>query len=733
MFLSKAKKSFALLPILVYSNFLSEQANKKERLNKQKDETGHNDCQSLEKQQYIGGSGIALAAILTCFALPLTADEINKDIPIAVKTTANTSSSNNITELGEIKVVSAAGYEQNIADAPASIYVINKEELEKKSFNDLTDILKNVPGVYVSGGSTGKDILIRGMGRDYTLYLIDGKPMANTNEAYSLNGGGAGFATNSLPPVSMIERIEVVRGPMSSLYGSEAMGGVINIITKKVPKEWSGSMKGEYTKSRNDRSEDGYQTSVNIAGPIIQDLLSLQTYGSTLKVDESNFLGGNSDYDSRNFGAKTILDINDANNAWVNYEYSKQKSATNPSKSIAANATATNTVQAIRQTYSVGHDLKLDDLDVSSYLQRAVRVNPNRGGIKYDVLTFNTQANYFFDTNVLTLGAQYKKEKLDDTGTNRFANKPILRRWSYSLFAEDEWSIFDNFALIGGIRFNDSDAFKTYINPRIYAVYHITDDLIVKGGVASGYKAPTLRQSSDEFAGVTGGGSTSRNHIMVGNPDLKPETSISYEVALEYDSKDIGLSTSLTAYHTNYKDYIARVVTCTTPNPAPGNEACERNGEFWHNIYDYFNISDSEIEGIEATLRYNLLRNLVLSATYTYTSSKQTSGDNKGEPLNSVSKHIASANIDFDITKMLSLWSQYTYTGAYKEPSTILAANAAKNKSYSLVDIGMVVKLKNSLRLNFGIYNLLNKEITSDTHGKFIDGRRVALGFVSDF
>jgi outer membrane receptor for ferrienterochelin and colicins len=590
-----------------------------------------------------------------------------------------------------------------------------------------------VPGVYVNGGSTGKDILIRGMSRDYTLYLIDGKPMANTNEAYSLNGGGAGFAINSLPAVSMIERIEVVRGPMSSLYGSEAMGGVINIITRKVPKEWSGAMKSEYTKSRAFRSEGGYQGSVNVAGPIIPDVLSLQTYGSVLKVDESNFVGGNSNYDSRNFGAKTIWDIDETNSAWANYEYSKQKSATSPGKSIAANATATNTVNAIRQTYSVGHDFKLSDFDVSSYLQRAVRVNPNRGGITYDVLTFNTQANYFTDVNALSLGAQYKNEKLDDTGTNKFTAKPELKRWAYSLFAEDEWSVFDDLSLIGGIRFNDSDAFKTYINPRIYAVYRINDELIVKGGVASGYKAPTLRQSSDEFAGVTGGGSTSRNYIMVGNPDLKPETSVSYEAALEYDNKDIGLSVGLTAYHTNYKDKIATLMTCDTPNAVPGNEACPRNGEMFHRVSEYFNIADSEIEGIEATLRYNLLRNLLFSATYTYTTSEQKSGNSKGEPLNSVAKHMASANIDYDITDRINLWAQYTYTGAYKEPSTISAVNAAKNKSYDLIDIGTVVKLKDSLRLNFGIYNLFNKKIISDTHGKFIDGNRVTLGVVSDF
>ncbi|MDR1460073.1 MAG: TonB-dependent receptor plug domain-containing protein [Campylobacteraceae bacterium] len=180
----------------------------------------------------------AISVLLCCWGVLLAADD-------------------NATKLDTIKVVSATGYEQNIADAPASMFVITKEELENKSFNDLTEVLKNVPGVYIEGGSVFKDISIRGMSSSYTLYLIDGKPMSG-NEAHSPNGMSGGIATNSLPPASMIERIEIVRGPMSSLYGSEAMGGVINIITKKTPQEWSGSFKGEYTKSVNDISEDGY-------------------------------------------------------------------------------------------------------------------------------------------------------------------------------------------------------------------------------------------------------------------------------------------------------------------------------------------------------------------------------------------------------------------------------------------------------------------------------------------
>lgn len=134
-------------------------------------------------------------------------------------------SANETTTLDEVQVVTTAGgYEQNIADAAATISVITKEELENKSYSDVTDVLKNVPGVYVNGGGSNQSISIRGMGASYTLYLIDGKPMQD-NQAFSPNGSGGGNQINFLPPLEAIERIEVVRGPASSLYGSDAMGG----------------------------------------------------------------------------------------------------------------------------------------------------------------------------------------------------------------------------------------------------------------------------------------------------------------------------------------------------------------------------------------------------------------------------------------------------------------------------------------------------------------------------
>ena len=184
------------------------------------------------------------------------------------------------TTLSEV-VVTASGFEQDLKQAPASIAVVTREELESKQFRDLAEALNGVEGIDVMGG-TGKtgglDISIRGMPSEYTLILIDGRRQ-NVAGDVTPNGFGAAH-TSFLPPVSAIERIEVIRGPMSTLYGSDAMGGVINIITRKVAKEWSGSVGvqvgiPEASNQGNQRKFDLY-----FSGPIVQDTLGLTLRGN---------------------------------------------------------------------------------------------------------------------------------------------------------------------------------------------------------------------------------------------------------------------------------------------------------------------------------------------------------------------------------------------------------------------------------------------------------------------
>ncbi|MCO6545988.1 MAG: TonB-dependent receptor plug domain-containing protein, partial [Gilliamella sp.] len=164
-------------------------------------------------------------------------------------------------------VVTASGFSQQVKEAPATISVITPEEIEKKPYRDVTDALKDIPGVNITGGGDSTDISIRGMDAKYTLILVNGKKVS-TRETRP-NSDNSGFEQGWLPPLTAIERIEVVRGPMSSLYGSDAMGGVVNIITKKVSNKWQSGIRLESVIPYRSKEKDTYTGSFSTMGPII--------------------------------------------------------------------------------------------------------------------------------------------------------------------------------------------------------------------------------------------------------------------------------------------------------------------------------------------------------------------------------------------------------------------------------------------------------------------------------
>ena len=142
-------------------------------------------------------------------------------------------------DLGQA-VVTASGFTQDLREAPASMSIVSADTIKEAPARDIGDIVANLPGIEISKSKSGNsNIMIRGFSSDYTLYMIDGKRQ-NSSTGFVKNGFDPNFGFT--PPTSMIERVEVIRGPASTLYGSDAVGGVVNVITKKHPDELTGSL-----------------------------------------------------------------------------------------------------------------------------------------------------------------------------------------------------------------------------------------------------------------------------------------------------------------------------------------------------------------------------------------------------------------------------------------------------------------------------------------------------------
>ncbi|WP_322405963.1 TonB-dependent receptor [Idiomarina sp. PL1-037] len=178
-------------------------------------------------------------------------------------------------------VVTAAGFEQKITEAPASISVISNEEIRSRSFTSLLDAVKYQEGIDIgtSRDKTGQgSISMRGLTGDYTLILVDGIRQNNHGDIYPNNFGGNAF--NHIPPLETIDRIEVIRGPASTLYGADALGGVINVITKKHTEDWSGAVTFGRSMQTNENFGDDFTTDFSATGPLIKNVLSLGVRGS---------------------------------------------------------------------------------------------------------------------------------------------------------------------------------------------------------------------------------------------------------------------------------------------------------------------------------------------------------------------------------------------------------------------------------------------------------------------
>lgn len=624
-------------------------------------------------------------------------------------------------ELEEV-VVTASGYEQKVKNAPASISTIDRETLEKHYYRDVTDALRTIPGVIVTGGGAGdngRDISIRGLPAEYTLILVDGKRQS-TRETRP--NGSAGFEQDFLPPLQAIERIEVIRGPMSTLYGSDAIGGVINIITRKVPDRWGGAVQFDTFIQEDSDSGDRQQANFYAAGPLKQDLVGLQLYGKISRREEDDIIDGYEGKDLRNLTAKLAFTPSDDHDFVLEAGAEEQTRDQHVGRSGRVTGCRGGCSDSFgrytREHYALTHQGRWSFGTSDSYVQRETAENKGR-----DMEITNTVAKSSMvmplGMHVITLGASFEREELYDGTSNQISERTDIDNDKWALFAEDEWMLTETFALTGGVRLDEDENFDSHVSPRLYGVWNPTRRWTLKGGVSTGFRAPDLREITPDFGQVSRGGD------VYGNPDLEPETSVNEEIALLYTS-DWGASAGLTLFHTDFDDKITRV-TCP-PEVCPGGP-----NQFGSDPTYRINVDEAVTQGVEFNLSAPLTATLDFSASYTYTDSEQKSGEYEGEPLTQLPKHLATASLNWQPSERLSPWARLTYRGKESQPTTGPSQSALVAPSYTFVDVGTSYVLAEGTTVNLGVYNLFDEDITYDEYGYVEDGRRYWVGLNLEF
>lgn len=612
-------------------------------------------------------------------------------------------------------VVTATTATRSEADAPASVAVIEGESLRRRPVNDLGDAVRNSVGINLDSVGLGRrGISIRGMSSEHTLILIDGQRINSSASAIAHSDFELGWV-----PTEALERVEIVRGPMSSLYGSEALGGVVNMITRSATDQWRGSVSAQALV--NDHGLDGnqYKTGFYLGGPLVPGKLGLNAWGEYRYRDALR---------TANNPALTALDEQRATTGHVGLSWTPDTQQRIDASVTAGDEeqkgyrggttgpiySAENDVQ--RRRYALSHSGNWDWGTSQLRLYRSTLERISRRSDGADTTSPNRFTDTVLDGRVsfaagpshkLTLGAETRRERLEDPNVTRAGKKSQNH---FALFAQDEILLGERWELVLGGRFDRHEDFGWEASPRAYLLFHATNELIVKGGIGRGFKAPSLKQLSPEYESRAAMGGRG---IIRGNPDLEPETNRSLELGATFNRGT--LSASGTLFRNDVRNLIETVrrPVCDVPGLV---------------CLDYANIAQVRLQGVELTAGVDLSRQWRVETNYTYLDARDIDNNKR---LADRSRHRANVTVVWTATDRFSTRLQAEYTSAQYRSATL-----RDRPGYTQLHWYADYAFDKHLSLFAGVENLTDKRLANDDatlYGRADEGRRYFAGLTARF
>ncbi|WP_043238366.1 TonB-dependent receptor domain-containing protein [Stutzerimonas azotifigens] len=614
-------------------------------------------------------------------------------------------------------VVSATHTERAMRDAPASVSVITHEELAKRPVQDLQEALRGTESLQFNGiGFDRRGISVRGMPSEHTLVLVDGKRISTSSGAIAHSDFDLGWV-----PVEAIERIEVVRGPMSSLYGSEALGGVVNIITRKATDNWKGSGIIDGGVREDGLGGQSHQVGAYLGGPLVPGVLGLTLNGETRRQQETPDFDNErlSELEGRNAnsGSATLSWTPDeAQRIDLTYGAGRERRWRNTETGGTNSAYYESADVIEREQWSLGHsgDWQWGSTQVRAYRNRLDRDNARSDGQApsdpqrlTDSVVDGHLSVPLFDRHLVTLGGEWRKEELEDSSVNAAGDESALHR---ALFLQDEIAFNPDWSLTLGSRFDKHEAFGWEASPRVYLLHHYSDALTFRAGIGRGYKAPSLKQLSPEYAAVGGGG----RFTIYGNPELKPETNTSYELGADYQGAGWSLTGML--FQNDVHDLIQTI--CVSRCGIRGAE-----------VRNYENLEKARIRGLELGGGIDLPANFHWSLNYTYLDARNLTA---GQRLGDRSRHMANSVLKWAPTPGFDAQLRTEYVGSQLAYSSNVAYALP---AYSLWHLELSRKLSDNLTLRGGVENIGDERL-ADQNENFAytePGRTYHVGLVATF
>jgi vitamin B12 transporter len=597
------------------------------------------------------------------------------------------SKTDSVYQLSEV-VISAYRYKTPILNTASSVTVLTEEDLAKTKKNNLYDILRNEAGVnIVQSGGPGKltTINIRGGNPSHTLILIDGVEVNMPSDPTTIYD----FANL---PVSNIERVEILRGPQSTLYGSDAMAGVINIFTKKgddTPAYYLNAEAGTYKSYSGSAGLSGSLNSFNynltLSGMTTGGFSSAsEKYGNTEKDEaENKIAGGRLGY---SFSDNIILNlVSKFTSADADYDQFGGPGGDDPTYLFNMEETVIRpelkiTLGIWEQVIGTSYYRTLRKYSFDSTSAYFAYSNSYYDGKKYKIDWLNNIR--LSERNLLSIGIDAEKENavsnyLEYNSTYIYESSfPESEMNTVGVFLQGNSELFTDAHLSGGLRYDNHNIFGSIVTYRIAPVYYIRNTgTKIKATFGTGFKTPSLFNLYDP---------------TFGNKDLDPEESTGWDLGFEQYFPDENIMLGLTYFSNQYKNLFG-------------------SDENFRTI----NINEAETEGLEFYYSYIPVRQVELKLNYTYTKSvdKNPELDESERRLLRRPDHKAGLRLNYKPVEKLSLNLEYIYTGLRKDKDfSSFPAALLDLDPYSLINIAGTYRLKEYLELYTRFENILDED-----------------------
>ena len=593
-------------------------------------------------------------------------------------------------------IVTATRTEANPNVLGSSVTVITAEELANNRVTTVLEALRAVPGLdVVQSGGPGRitSVFIRGHNSEHTRVMLDGVRLNSST--------GGGYDLGNIA-VNNIERIEIVRGPQSALYGSDAIAGVVNIITKRGREGIHGSVEGA-AGTKGYRSGGLSLSGGNEFGDFSIGYTGNRFDGTSVAAEE---LGNTEEDGWQNHGLSGRVGLNflDDGRTDLFLNYNDDTSDLdgfvwpNPSddpnyererESVSGKLQLSKPIlDWYTQTLSVGlarEDLTGDDPDTAA----------NRYEITSETRTLSAKADFFpFEGDTLSLGYDFERQAGENPGNNIDESLDI-----HSFLIQNHWTYQDTASFTAGIRHDDHETFGGETTFRLAGSAKVPGmGTRFHGSYGTGFRAPTL---NDLYWPNTG--------WAVGNPNVTAETSKSLDIGIEQSLLGDRVVADVTYFQSKVENLIQWAGT----------------GPNWWDPWMPQNVAEAEINGVETTLALRPTADLDLRLGYTYTDHEDAT---TGAELARRPRHRYSASANYRFIERANVNLSVIHVGRRYDD----AANAEKLAPYTRVDLAASYDVTDHVQVFGRIENLFDEDY-EEARGFGVAGRYAFAGLKLSF